>query len=179
MFWLGLLLVTGGAYTAINKGLDSPIGIGLLAIIPLAYILAFPIMGIMWVNEQTGIDAAIVRSFQFLSGVDRPSEVVVECVPSAEYPGLGYSILSLLVYLTGLLLMAADAILMLVAIIGLPFGILLTSSGGLWTLITRNPAQDNLVLTKGFQMLLAGVASVITIGLSFRLIHYVTGLLVC
>lgn len=182
MFWIGLFLVAGGTYTAVNKGLDSPVGIGLLAILPIAFVLSYPLMATLWVNEQVGIDGVIVDSFQFFSGVDTPSEVVVDC-PNSNPPGENYSFgkafISITVSLFAFLLLMICGALLLIAGLSIPIGILLSFGGGLLAMFSRESPKDNLALIMGLKALLAGTGLVIIIGLSFRLIHILSEAAYC
>lgn len=182
MFWLGLLFVAGGTYTAVNRGLDSPIGIGILAMLPLALILSVPFVALNWVNQQVGIDDLMFNSYMTLAGVDTPSDIVVEC--QAEQAQIedfnwGEFFLSITVYLISLAILLVNLVLFLVATVGLPCGLVMSFGGGVWALITRGPPVDNIVLINGLMLLAAGTAATIVTGLSFRLIHYMTGTLIC
>jgi len=149
MFFLGLLLVGGVTYNAVERAAPW---------IALAVILTIPMMGVMWVNDILGFDSFINESWQALSGVDTPNDVVPECPAGSQTTGW----VLLLLFLPLL-----NAIPGLVAIVGLPLGAVWAVAGGLRYLFDK----DEEWLKSGVGVFTLGLAGVVVAGLIMRITH--------
>ncbi len=181
MFWIVLLLVTGGTYTAVNRGLDSPAGMALLALIPIGLILWVPIQGILWFNETTGVTAFLEESWLSISGNESMLDIMKECpeYPSAEEFDMGKGLLTIILLLVSLVLLLVSGVFAAISAVGLPAGIIMTAGSALWVLFTKPSLREANPLTASLMVLMAAAASIVITGLLHRAIGYITGTMVC
>ena len=119
----------------------------------------------MWLNDRIGTSNLIVESWQWLSGVRSPGEVIVECDPQ---PSSGWYFLVLLITWVLVLGIAAAA---LAGLVCTPLGLIAAPFAGIHALATRSESA----LSTAVSLLLFGPAAVIVAGLGFRLEHAITG----
>lgn len=162
MFWVAAFLVVGGVYTFVNSDLFM---LMLFAVVP-AILLGFILMGAMWVNDRTGVSSMMVGSWQYLSGVDTPGEIVAECPEDSN----ANFFLGMAIILIMLVVAIANVVIGATAIIGIPLGVLMTIVGGLHALAT----QSSDMIARGLGVLTVGLGAVVASGLVMRLINVVT-----
>lgn len=162
MLFLGLLLLGGVAYRLVERMLPA-VAVGLIL---------FPVLlAAFWFNDRTGVEDLVVHSWQLLSGVDTPGEIVVDC-PTRTDSTREEALVGLLVSLLGLALALGNVFVALVALIGIPVGLVGSVVGGIHALITRRSTW----LSPALSILLAGIGAVVVAGLVMRLMHWLSGL---
>ncbi len=159
MFFLIFLLVAGVTYSAVEKVAPT-----ILAWIALSVILMYPLMWLMWVSNTLGFESFLVNSWQSLSGVSSPGDIVPEC---ASGPTLWALVLWVLPVL--------NAVPGFVAIFGLPIGAIWSFVGGLRYLLDRNSDW----LKSGIGVFGLGLLGVVLAGLVMRLTHFLYSTLGC
>ena len=157
MFWLIGLAVGAGAYAAVDA-----------FAIPGAIIMliAYVIIGISAIDDYTGLSSLMIHSWQWLSGVQDPNQIVQNGQHDA---GTNFALLVviLLGYVVLLALAFAIATCGLVAIIGIPAGVIGTFFTSIYALATRKtePLQQTL------KLVILGFACIILAGIGMRLEH--------
>ena len=122
-------------------------------------------MGAMWLNDRLGTERMIVSSWQWLSGVRTPGEVIQECDPQPES---GWYLLVLLALFA---LVLGVAIVGLVGIVATPLGLLAAPIFAIHALFTRSADR----LQTALSVLMLGPGAVIVAGIGFRLEHAISG----
>jgi hypothetical protein len=117
-------------------------------------IILLLLTGAVWFNDHTGVSNAIVSSWQFLSGVATPDEVVGDCPASTDTNAWVIVELSIAV---------ASGLAGIAAIVGIP-------AGTIHSLITRK--KDGVAL--GLSGLAMALAALVLAGLLMRLNHGMT-----
>jgi len=151
MFFLILLVFAGAAYNAVYRSnfVQTWIAVTIVAF--------FPAMILLWVSDTLGISTFITSSWQFLSGVQTPGDIVPEC-PFGQQTG--WVIPLLLLSLINVVPGGA-------AIVCLPIGIAWTVVGGVRYLAKKEIAW----MRSGIKVVCIGLIGLITAGLIMRLIH--------
>lgn len=163
MYWVLILVGTGSAYWAAYSMAPAIFGGIAVGLITLPVILAAE-----WINGFTGIGHLLIGSWQALSGVDTPGEVIVSCGRFGDYNDtttttLGDVLISLLV----LILAIANFIIGVCAIVGLPLGLGVSAVGAFRGLATG----DRDWMKTGLGILTVAVGAAIVAGLVMRLMH--------
>lgn len=155
-----MLFGVGAAVVAVDR-FFTPAVIG---IIVASIVLGYGLMGVVWFNQTTGISGFITGSWQALSGVDTPGEIVRA---SCDDPTIWS--------LVGLLVALFNVIPGVVAIVGVPAGLIACLIGGLMSLALG----DEDPIYKGLTVLGVGLIGLVSAGLIMRLMHWMDNALVC
>lgn len=164
MFWILAFLAAGSSYLLVSR---------LAPVVALALVGGPVLLGVLWINDHTGVSAMLVGSWQFLSGVDTPGDIVASC-PSGASASDSLGVWALPLILVGLGLALLNLMLGLAVMFMLPFGVLKGIGAGARSLWTSN--VDG--LESGLRTLAIGLGLVIASGLIMRLMHF-TSLIGC
>lgn len=166
MYWILILVGTGSAYWAVQS-IAPAIFVGIaVGLITLPIILAAE-----WINGFTGISHLLIGSWQALSGVDTPGEIIAQCekgfhegnYDKTTTTTFGDILISFLV----LIIAIVNAIISVCAIVGLPLGLGVSAVGAFRGLATGNRDW----MRTGLGILTFAVGAAIVAGLVMRLMH--------
>jgi hypothetical protein len=170
--WFIAIFVVGGVAFGTVRAIVVP-GAAIIAFIAGAIIIAYGIGAAMWFNDHTGVSAFLVHTWQLLSGVSGSGEIIVspeECSGSSEITSLPQLALYLVVWLGLLALALCNVILGLVAVIGLPLGIIFCAVCAIRALFSL----DFEALAGGVVCLLGPLGCAVLVGLIMRLMHTIS-----
>lgn len=166
MYWVLILVGIGSAYwtaQSIAPAIFAGIAVGLITL-PI-------ILAAEWINDFTGISHLLVGSWQALSGVDAPGEVVVSCDTFGDYNDTTTTTFGdVLIALLVLIIAIANFIPGVIAIVGIPVGL---AVGGVGAFRYFTVGKRDWVRT-GLGILSVAVGAVIVAGLVMRLMHFLS-----
>ncbi len=170
MFFLVLLGIAGTSYALVNAA-----GILFLGIAIALPVVAL-IFGALYVNDFTGVNTLIVKSFQTIVGVDTPNEMMPDCPPvDPGVEGWGAWSLSMVVLIVLFFIAIGTALAGLASIVMIPLGMAWSVLGSLASLFKRNPGP----MAAGLKCLLYGAAGIIAVGISLRIMNEVYLAAIC
>jgi hypothetical protein len=171
MILLTMLLVTCGS-AAVASRAAVPLLVFITVGIPMMYVLT----GFEWLDNKLGLTPIMVTSWQTLSGVDSPTQIMNDsaCTDFSRDPltGLFAMIFGIAVLLLMLAVMAVSG---LAAIIATPLGVIGSLVGGLIALTTASRE----FATKALIVLSIGAGGIVIFGLACRVAGWTSGLKAC
>ncbi len=171
MFLLTIFVVGGVTYGTVR--MLAPAGVMIAFItgtIAAALAISLALGAVMWLDDKTGVSAFLVHSWQFLSGVSSPNEIIVTNEACAgEWTGLGEFGLWLSGTLGLFVLAFGNIAIGLIAIIGMPIGLIGCIIYAVGTLFSPKERIES--LTCSLTCLLVPLGFVILSGLAMRLMH--------
>jgi hypothetical protein len=170
MFWIAMLVASGVIYLIVNR-----MGLLLVAIAAVTVLLYFITLAAVWVNDSLGFQHFIVGSWQFLSGVDSPTEIMSTSCVDYRSETIGIDLWRLVLALVVLIIAVLNGIPILAGIIGVALGSIVSVLGAIATLVYREKA----FLVLGLAILFFGVAGVVVSGLAMRLMIGISSIKPC
>lgn len=162
MFWLLAFVTVGGVAAFVDS-----YGLIILVAITLAPIVSFLYELINGFNAQLGINLFMVHSWQFLSGVESPDQIIPYCPPGGIHND--NVVVGMILYLLLMIIAIGNGIIGLVAILGMPAGFIGTTVGGVMSLVSREmyPVQ------MGLATLATGIGATVVAGIVMRIMHFI------
>lgn len=159
MFWIAAFMLAGMTYILVDQ---------FAIYIAVAAIVALVLFGVVWLEMKTGLNMVMVRSWQFLSGVDTPDQIIVNNQDNCPMKSEGEFFLSMAMVILLMVIAFANVLVGLVAIIGIPVGIVMTLGGAAMT-VYKEAKHD--LLPSGLQVLTYGLGAMILAGIVMRIMH--------
>ena len=171
MLLLTMFLV-GTASAAVASRVALPLLIFITVGLPLMYVL----MGFEWLDNKLGLTPIMVQSWQTLSGVDSPTQIMDDnaCTDFSRDPltGLFATIFGIAVLLIMLVVMIFAGV---AAIVATPVGLIGSLIGGL----VAFASQSRNLAVKGLIILSIGAGGIVLFGLACRVAGWTSGLKAC
>jgi hypothetical protein len=120
----------------------------------------------LWFDNRSGASSMMVHSWQFLSGVTSPAEVVNVNENECTFHSLPAP-LFIVVWLVGLVFVIANAFLGLFVIIAMPIGII----GSIWWALSTLATRKIEFIQTSLLLLVIPLAAMILFGVDLRIIH--------
>ena len=158
MFWILAFLASAGAYVFAH-----------MRVVAVALLVGPLILAVLWFSDQTHINALMVDSWQFLSGVQTPGAVVADC-PDGSKQADNLGIWAIVPMLGGLALSIFNLAVGIGAIVMVPAGLVrgvVAATRSLWS----RRAQG---LEGAARWLAIGLGLVVLSGLIMRAVHAIS-----
>lgn len=173
MGWILLFVVAGGSYMAVNSYVFPM----LLLAFALGVVVFYILTAVQWVDNHSGVSTFMVKSFQTLSGVDTPGQVVQDNQCHFGTGALNFDLFGFLATMVLSLvvigLAVVNAVPGIVAMVTLPVALAVLLVGCISTIISVG--EEKKILAGGLALLTFGCGAVIVAGLMMRMIHALSG----